>query len=436
MSTRPTLGVVDAGGQGGERGGPDRPDPPRADPPPANGALRAARLARPSPRDRSRSLSRAELAELAAAEVHARSGRVAPLDAHYVARLERGAIRWPGADYRAAFAAVLGVPEGDLGFRCPRSTALPVPYPDDDGLLALAARAETSEVGTAAVAALEEVADLLARAYATTHPDLVLEQVRRRAAEVAALLDRRLTLAQRRRLLVVGGWLALLGATVRVDLGDRAGAASARAAAVSLGRETEHSELRAWAVEIAAWTALIDRDWARAARLAEDGEVLAPAGSPAAVQLTAQRARAAARLGDGAGVRGALAQAEQGVDRQTGDRSADHHFVFDGRKLDGYTATALAWLGDPGGERVAREVAERYAEGPARRLATARIDLGLILARQDRVDEAAHLGVLAAESGRLVASNRWRVDEVDDAMAARRDVQEVAELHERLRAMN
>ena len=91
----------------------------------------------------------------------------------------------------------------------------------DNGLLALAARAETTEVGPAAVEALEEVAELLARAYATTHPAVLLAQVRRRAGEVAALLDRRSTLAQRRRLLVVGGWLALLGATLHVDLGDR-----------------------------------------------------------------------------------------------------------------------------------------------------------------------------------------------------------------------
>lgn len=101
-------------------------------------------------------------------------------------------------------------------------------------------------------------------------------------------------------------------------------------------------------MEIAAWTALIDRDWTRAARLAENGEALAPAGSPAAVQLTAQRARAAARLGDGVGVRAALARAEQGVDRQTGDRSTDHHFVFDGRKLDGYTSATQVASGWPG----------------------------------------------------------------------------------------
>lgn len=402
-----------------------------------NEALRAARLARPSVRVPGERMGRAELAELLAAHVHESTREVVPVDAHYVAKLERGVIRWPGAAYRAALRAVLDVDtDAALGF-CPPTRpepGVPDPYSADDGLLALAARAEVSDVGAAAVEALEEVAELLARAYATTEPHVLLAQVRRRAGEVTALLDRRSTLAQRRRLLVVGGWLALLGATVLLDVGDRQGAAGARAAAVSLGRETEHAELAAWAVEIATWTALIDREWVRAARLAADGLGLAPAGSSAAVQLTAQQARAAARLGDGATVRAALDRAAAGVDRQPGDRPRDHHFVFDGRKLDGYTATALAWLGDPGGEQVAREVADRYADGPARRLATARTDLGLILARQDRPDEAGHLGVLAADSGRLVASNRWRVAELDDALAARRDVPEAAELHERMRA--
>ena len=134
-----------------------------------------------------------------------------------------------------------------------------------------AARAEATEVGPAAVEALEEVAELLARAYATTEPHVLLAQVSRRAGEVAALLDRRSTLAQRRRLLVVGGWLALLGATLHVDLGDRPAAVGARTAAASLGRETDHREIAAWAVEIAAWTALTDQDWRRAARLAPRG---------------------------------------------------------------------------------------------------------------------------------------------------------------------
>jgi hypothetical protein len=103
------------------------------------------------------------LAEFVAAEVFARTGREAPVDAHYVAKLERGVIRWPSAPYRAALAAVLGVEPGALGFRPPaRPTQAPAgelsqPYPDD-GLLALAARAEVTDIGPAAVEALEEVA--------------------------------------------------------------------------------------------------------------------------------------------------------------------------------------------------------------------------------------------------------------------------------------
>jgi hypothetical protein len=166
-----------------------------------NRALRAAREAHPSPRAPGLPLSRAELAELVAAEVFARTDREVPVDAHYVAKLERGVIRWPSAPYRAALTAVLGVegPDADaaLGFRPPRRAEpagppeAPDPFPDTDGLLALAERAEVTDVGPAAVEALEEVTDLLARAYATTHPAVLLAQVRRRAAEVAALRRRR-----------------------------------------------------------------------------------------------------------------------------------------------------------------------------------------------------------------------------------------------------
>jgi hypothetical protein len=84
----------------------------------ANADLRAARLARPSLRSPGEPLSRAELAELVSAEVYRRTRREAPVDAHYMAKLERGAIRWPGRHYRDALRAVLGaVDDAELGFR-------------------------------------------------------------------------------------------------------------------------------------------------------------------------------------------------------------------------------------------------------------------------------------------------------------------------------
>lgn len=394
----------------------------------ANEQLRAARSACSSPRNPAEALSRTELAELVAAEVYRRTGREAPVDAHYIAKLERGAIRWPGREYREALRHVLDAPtDNTLGLAPPAGRA------DGDALLDLIARAEASDVTPSVLDTLDVVTDELARAYTTTPAQSLLDEVQTHARQIGGLLAGRALLAQRRRLLVAGGWLALLAATIYVDLGARRNAAVARTVAASLERETGHGELGAWAVEIDTWTALVDQDWQRAAGLAAVGENVAPANTGAAVQLAAQSARAAARLGDGPAVRAALDRAAHRIATQPSDRPSDHHFAFDARKLDHYVATALAWLGDPAGERRAREIVEQYPPaGAPRRLATARLDLGLIMAREQRPDEAAELGILAVDSDRLVPSNMWRAVELDEALARHRDVGEVAELHERL----
>jgi hypothetical protein len=62
-------------------------------------------------------MSRQELAEAVNAYVFTATRRVYAMDAHYVGRLERGARRWPNADYRTGFRAVLGVDtDSALGF--------------------------------------------------------------------------------------------------------------------------------------------------------------------------------------------------------------------------------------------------------------------------------------------------------------------------------
>ncbi|MGH3795390.1 MAG: hypothetical protein ACRDSP_10905 [Pseudonocardiaceae bacterium] len=90
----------------------------------ANQRLRAARQGMPSSVRPGFALSRAELAELVNAAVYRHSGRVAALDGHYVAKLERGVIRWPGSAYRRALREVLGAAtDSELGFRRPRRVA-------------------------------------------------------------------------------------------------------------------------------------------------------------------------------------------------------------------------------------------------------------------------------------------------------------------------
>lgn len=104
----------------------------------ANQLLRAARQATASITSPGYALSRSELAELVNAAVYRHTGRIADLDGHYVAKLERGVIRWPGQDYRRALREVLGAAtDSELGFRRPRRAAdaapmLPTPLSPPD----------------------------------------------------------------------------------------------------------------------------------------------------------------------------------------------------------------------------------------------------------------------------------------------------------------
>ena len=84
----------------------------------ANQLLRAARQATLSPTSPRFALSRSELVELVNAAVYRHTGHVASLDGQYVAKLERGVIRWPGEAYRRAFREVLSAAtDAELGFR-------------------------------------------------------------------------------------------------------------------------------------------------------------------------------------------------------------------------------------------------------------------------------------------------------------------------------
>lgn len=297
--------------------------------------------------------------------------------------------------------------------------------------LELVARAEASDVSPATLDLLDSRVDTLARAYTRAPPAELLRDVRTSARQIGRLLDGKATLAQRRRLLVDAGWTALLAATLHVDLGQRGAATAARGAAQSLGRETGQDEIGAWGGELDTWAALVDQDWPRAATLAAAGEAIAPPGSSAAAQMAMQSARAAARLGDGPGVQAALRRCSAASEQQSRQRPPDHHYFFDGDKLELYTATALAWLGDPAAEHYARHAAARSeASGQWRRVATAHLDLGLVLARLRRPDEAAHFGVLVLASNELVPSNAWRADELIAAVSGYRGVPEVEELRE------
>ncbi|MEV4638467.1 helix-turn-helix domain-containing protein [Actinoplanes sp. NPDC049548] len=280
--------------------------------------------------------------------------------------------------------------------------------------LELARRVTASDVGPETLDRLERAVDALAMAYATTVPAELLPRVRRHLEYVCALVDARKTLAQHRRLLVVGGWLSLLRATLHVDLRQSLRADAYLTTAAQLAEQAEHPEIAAWCLETKAWKVLTSGDHRQALELSQHAQEVAPRDTSAFVQASAQEGRAWARLGDRAQTRRTLDRVERLAEHRPHPENPEHHYQYDPAKARSYAATTLAWAGDPAAEAVAREVITDLEEEGTRprRIASARLDLGLALLAADKPDEAAAVTSQAIGSGRIVPSNWWRVSEV------------------------
>jgi transcriptional regulator with XRE-family HTH domain len=362
-----------------------------------------------------------------------------------VARWERGEST-PRPWQRQALAEALEVSADELAMLLADSRPVPaddwtvVQAPDIGDLEAieLVRRVRASDTGQATLEAIELAVDRLCRSYTSMPPGDLLAGLQTYRAYVGNLLDGRTTLAQRRQLMAFAGWLSLLTAIVDVDLHLRRATAANLDAARTIGHELDHLELLAWAIEIEAWQALTDHRYDEAASLSRTGRALAPADTSVHVQLAVQEARASARLGLARETHRLLDEAAGALDRMPPPEHPEHHFVFDPRKMVAYTATTLAWLGDnpPLAEEYARRAVAQYEAATdgrwPRRLATTRIDLALVLARIGHPTEAAHLGALALDSGRLVPSNIWRVAELDQELTTRYErLADVTDFHAR-----
>lgn len=317
------------------------------------------------------------------------------------------------------------------------TTALDVTVDGDEEIEAweLARRVAASDIGTATLERLERAVDDLAVEYPSTPPDVLLERVRRHLCYTGRLIDARMTLAEHRRLLVVGGWLSLLAATCAIDL-DRESVAAARLrTAADLARETAHAELAAWCVETAAWQTLTDGDYRRAVELSQQAQRVAPRDGSAFIQATAQEGRAWARLGARRETRDAVSRLETLVSPLPLPDRPEHHYRYDPAKSEAYVATTLSWVGDPAAEDFAREVLARLEHGAdggsprPRRAALARIDLSLALLAASKPDEAVGTALTGITSGLLVPSNYWRAQEVVAAIGER-GIPEAAELRD------
>jgi Helix-turn-helix domain len=320
--------------------------------------------------------------------------------------------------------APLAVPGGDL---------------DEAQAHELAARVGASDVGAATLDLLEGAFEDLACAYSTTAPRELVERLRTHLGYLSKLLDGRMTLAEHRRLLVVGGWLSLLAATVHVDLQQDGAARTRLRTADALAGEAGHDEIRAWVLETRAWRAVTEGNNRRAVELAGQAQAIAPAASSARVQATAQQGRALARLGEADDVHRVMDSVDVLVAARPLPERPSHHYQYDPAKFTAYAGTTLAWLGDPGAEQYARDLIARLSVtdglGPwPRRLASARLDLSLSLLKSGQLDEAADAAGRAIASGHIAPSNHWRAAEVV-ATAQSRGLPEAPDLREAFTAV-
>ena len=189
----------------------------------------------------------------------------------------------------------------------------------------------------------------------------------------------------------------MLIACVEYDSGDRQAAETTRQAALSLGTEADHAEIKAWAHEIRAWIALTTGNYHGVVARRRTGIEAAPHHS-VAIQLSAQEAKAWARIGDRRQTEVALDKGRRLLEAMPYPDNLDHHFVVDPTKFDFYMMDCYRHLAeDRMAETLATEVIQASTDfdGTERapmRLAEARITLGVVAARQGDLEQAIHQG--------------------------------------------
>ncbi|MGJ5896996.1 hypothetical protein DF268_15335 [Streptomyces sp. V2] len=286
-------------------------------------------------------------------------------------------------------------------------------------------RAEMSNINSAALESIEHGINQLARAYPYADADYLHERTRNGLQYVTKQLEGRMTLRQHQELLVDTGWLFLLNACVQYDRGQREAANLSKAAALRIGEETGHGEIKAWAWEIEAWFALTQSRWQDMLAAVEAGHVADQTHS-VGVQLYAHKARAAARMGDGRLVRESLDAGRARLDRLPRPDHPEHHFIIDPDKWDFYEMDAYRLLGDD--ERAAAHARSviRISTGPdgtevsPMRAAEARLTLGVAAARTGDVEEAIEMGTTALGADRKSLPSLLLVaDELDKELRAR-----------------
>lgn len=254
--------------------------------PAANDLLRSARERTPSRRAPGEHMSRVELAEAVCAWLWETTEVRYELDGHYIAKLERGAVRWPGAAYRSGLRYILNVAsDNELGFLPPPGTPaneLELIPPSTLGFdeevagagdesIALLTFAEESNVGELTVEQLHADIERISQLYLRTATKPLFERSRAVRDRAFVLLAGRQSPKQSRDLYAAAGWAITLLAWMSVDLGRPEVAESHARTAWACAEAADHDELRGWIRATQHTAAFWQDEFVRAGEHAEDG---------------------------------------------------------------------------------------------------------------------------------------------------------------------
>ena len=333
--------------------------------------LRAARQRTPSRRAPGQCMSPSELAEAVCAWLWETTHVRYELDGHYIAKLERGTVRWPNDAYRSGLRHVLAaVTDADLGFRSTRrNTSARTVTTAELPSRTVATVADPDQAEVVLMGAADESAQFISLAEASNVGELTVEQmhvdVRRIArnylkvptlplfARTRALRDRAFTLLsgrqrppQTRELYAAAGWALTVLAWMSVDLGRPDTAEVHARTAWACADNADHDGLRAWVRATQHTAAFWQNDWQRADDYAADG--LRYATGTASAFLASAHALDLARGGRGDRARDVLVHAQRAA--ETSDTTADElagPFTCSAERAEGLWSDTQLCLGMP-----------------------------------------------------------------------------------------
>lgn len=284
--------------------------------------------------------------------------------------------------------------------------------------------ATLTQLDPTGLAELENTVDRLGTTYSSKPPRELWPMAARQRHHVFTLQhEHRHSLREARELARHAGMLSVILAWIAHDLGQGDLVQAYCDDAWTQSEQSGVLEVGAWAEDVRSTHALYDNRPLDALVAATRGMAVAPRNGNAAIRLSAQVARAYARLGKADDFEQAAVRAHNHQQRLPLHGAG--LFAVDAVRITSYDASSYVWLGHAPRARAAAEEAighYRAFPGPFQaptRLAIAQLDLAQAHSALGEPDAAIAMAREALASGRLVDSVRGRAQQLDRTLQRR-----------------